>query len=138
MRWGDVIDAARETRDVLGELGLESFVKTTGGKGLHVVVPVDPSMEWEPAKAFTQSVAEALAGKRPDRYVAVMSKRLRRGRIFIDYLRNGRGATAVGAYSTRALPACLGLDAASPGTSSPKTCAPTISRSAISGIVSSI
>jgi len=104
VRWGAVIDAAREMRDFLGELGLESFVKTTGGKGLHVVVPVEPTMEWEPAKAFTQSVAETLAKKRPDRYVAVMSKKIRRGRIFIDYLRNGRGATAVGAYSTRALP----------------------------------
>ena len=104
VRWGDMIDAARETRDFLGELKLQSFVKTTGGKGLHVVVPVEPTMEWELAKAFTQSVAETLAKKRPDRYVAIMSKRLRRGRIFIDYLRNGRGATAVGAYSTRALP----------------------------------
>ena len=104
VRWGDVIDAARETRDFLAGIGLESFVKTTGGKGLHVVVPVEPSMEWEPAKAFTQSVAEALARQRPDRYVAIMAKRVRRGRIFIDYLRNGRGATAVGAYSTRALP----------------------------------
>jgi len=104
MRWADVIDAARETRDFLETLGLESFVKTTGGKGLHVVVPVEPTMEWEQAKAFTQSVAEALARKRPDRYVAIMSKRVRRGRVFMDYLRNGRGATAVGAYSTRALP----------------------------------
>ena len=104
VRWGDMLDAARETRDFLGELGLQSFVKTTGGKGLHVVVPVEPTVDWEPAKEFTQSVAEALARKRPERYVAVMSKRLRRGRIFIDYLRNGRGATAVGPYSTRALP----------------------------------
>jgi bifunctional non-homologous end joining protein LigD len=104
VRWTEMIDAAREVRDFLGELKLESFVKTTGGKGLHVVVPVEPAMAWEPAKAFTQSVAEALARKRPDRYVAIMAKRLRRGRIFIDYLRNGRGATAVGAYSTRALP----------------------------------
>jgi bifunctional non-homologous end joining protein LigD len=61
-------------------------------------------MDWEPAKAFTQSVAETLAKKRPDRYVAVMSKNVRRGRIFVDYLRNGRGATAVSAYSTRARP----------------------------------
>jgi bifunctional non-homologous end joining protein LigD len=104
VRWGEMIDAARETRAFLDQIGLRSFVKTTGGKGLHVVVPVEPSMEWEPAKAFTQSVADALAKKRPERYVAVMSKRLRRGRIFIDYLRNGRGATAVGPYSTRALP----------------------------------
>jgi bifunctional non-homologous end joining protein LigD len=104
VRWGDVIDAAREMRDFLGELGLESFVKTTGGKGLHVVVPVEPTMDWEPAKSFTQSVAETLAKRKPERYVAIMSKRVRRSRIFIDYLRNGRGATAVAAYSTRALP----------------------------------
>jgi bifunctional non-homologous end joining protein LigD len=102
VRWTEMLDAAREVRDFLGELKLESFVKTTGGKGLHVVVPVEPAMDWEPAKAFTQSVAEALAKKRPDRYVAIMAKRVRSGRIFIDYLRNGRGATAVGAYSTRA------------------------------------
>jgi bifunctional non-homologous end joining protein LigD len=104
VRWGAIIDAAREMRDFLDDLGLESFVKTTGGKGLHVVVPIEPTMDWEPAKAFTQSVAETLAKKWPARYVAVMSKNVRRGRIFIDYLRNGRGATAVGAYSTRALP----------------------------------
>jgi bifunctional non-homologous end joining protein LigD len=104
VRWGDMIGAALHMGDLLKRIGLASFVKTTGGKGLHVVVPVEPSLDWDEAKAFTASVAEGMARESPDRYVAVMSKRVRRGRIFVDYLRNGRGATAVAAYSTRALP----------------------------------
>src|SRR5207302_8835018 len=88
----------------LDDRSLKSFVKTSGGKGLHVVVPIEPSVGWEEAKGFTQSVAETMAKARPERYVANMAKKVRRGRIFIDYLRNGRGATAVAPYSTRALP----------------------------------
>jgi bifunctional non-homologous end joining protein LigD len=91
-------------RGRLEELGLASFVKTSGGKGLHVVLPIEPVTDWDDAKAFTQSIADAMAKAKPERYVANMSKSARRGRIFIDYLRNGRGATAVAAYSTRALP----------------------------------
>jgi bifunctional non-homologous end joining protein LigD len=102
--WSDVVAAAREMRAELAARGLESFVKTSGGKGLHVVVPVEPRADWEAAKAFTQGVAEAMSRAHPDRYVANMSKRARRGRIFIDWVRNGRGATAVAAYSTRARP----------------------------------
>jgi bifunctional non-homologous end joining protein LigD len=102
--WSAVIEAAQDVRDRLGALGLTSFVKTTGGKGLHVVVPVEPSAGWDRAKAYTMSFAETMARERPDRYVAIMSKRARRGRIFVDYLRNDRGSTAVAAYSTRALP----------------------------------
>jgi bifunctional non-homologous end joining protein LigD len=102
--WSAVIEAAFDVRAHLKDLGLVSFVKTSGGKGLHVVVPVQPNVDWERAKAFTQSVAENMAVARPDRYVATMSKAVRRGKIFIDYLRNGRGATAVAPYSTRALP----------------------------------
>jgi len=102
--WSAVIEAARDVRDRLADLGLKSFVKTTGGKGLHIVVPVEPMVAWPQAKSFTASVAEAMAKRRPERYVATMSKSARRGRIFIDYLRNERGATAVAAYSTRALP----------------------------------
>jgi len=102
--WSAVIDAAFEVRGRLDELGLTSFVKTSGGKGLHVMLPVEPRTDWEQAKKFTQSIAEAMAKAYPERYLAKMSKAARRGRIFVDYLRNGRGATAVAPYSTRALP----------------------------------
>jgi bifunctional non-homologous end joining protein LigD len=102
--WEAVIGAARELRDRLAICSLKSFVKTSGSKGLHVVVPVEPLAGWDKAKSFTASVAQAMARDRPDRYVATVAKRVRRGRIFIDYLRNDRGATAVAAYSTRALP----------------------------------
>ena len=100
--WDAVILGAREVRERLQKIGLESFVKTSGGKGLHVVVPIVPSLDWDAAKAFTGSLAEAMSKDDPGRYVATMSKRARRGRILIDYFRNGRGATAVAAYSTRA------------------------------------
>jgi bifunctional non-homologous end joining protein LigD len=102
--WSAVIAAARDVRARLEALGLTSFVKTSGGKGLHVVVPVEPTVEWADAKAFTASFAQAMAKAQPDRYVATMAKRFRHGRILIDYFRNERGATAVAAYSTRALP----------------------------------
>jgi bifunctional non-homologous end joining protein LigD len=102
--WSAVIAAAREVRDRLAEMKLASFVKTSGGKGLHVVVPIVPSLDWDAAKDFTGALATAMAKDAPDRYVATMSKRARKGRVFVDFFRNGRGATAVGAYSTRALP----------------------------------
>ena len=102
--WSAVIDAAFEVRSRLNAIGLESFVKTSGGKGLHVVLPIDPEPGWDQAKAFTQSIADAMAKAQSERYVAKMGKAARRGRIFVDYLRNGRGATAVAPYSTRALP----------------------------------
>jgi bifunctional non-homologous end joining protein LigD len=103
--WGAVIEAALEVRvRLLSGFKLESFVKTTGGKGLHVVVPLAPSMEWERAKALCKGVADAMAADSPRRYLAHMAKEARRARVFVDYLRNGRGATAVAAYSTRARP----------------------------------
>jgi bifunctional non-homologous end joining protein LigD len=102
--WSAVTDAALDVRVRLDDIGLKSFVKTSGGKGLHVVVPITPSVGWDEAKEFTKSIADAMARDKPDRYLAVMSKSARRGRVFVDYLRNGRGATAVGPYSPRALP----------------------------------
>ena len=101
--WSRVCDAAFELREALaGAAGLQSFAKTTGGKGLHVVVPLDAAADWGTVKFFAKTVAEACAGAAPDRYTANLAKRARTGRIFIDYLRNGRGATAVAAYSPRA------------------------------------
>jgi bifunctional non-homologous end joining protein LigD len=100
--WTALIDTATEVRERLRSSGLESFVKTTGGKGLHVVVPLTPKAGWEAVKSFAQGVAEGMAKDSPTRYTAVLSKSARGGKVFIDYLRNGRGATAVAAYSTRA------------------------------------
>ncbi len=102
--WPRVAEAALEMRDLLAGLGLESFVKTTGGKGLHVVAPLTPRLGWAEVKAFTRAVAMQQASRYPERYTAVQSKRAREGRIYIDYLRNSRGATAVAAYSARARP----------------------------------
>lgn len=100
--WQRVIDAAHDVRRRLATLKLESFVKTTGGKGLHVVFPLIPQADWDTVKAFAQSIASAMAADRPDLYTDNMAKSGRRGRIYVDYLRNGMGATAIGAYSTRA------------------------------------
>jgi bifunctional non-homologous end joining protein LigD len=102
--WSAVVAGAGAVRDRLASRRLKSFVKTSGGKGLHVVVPIEPSASWAQAKAFAASIAEAMAGDQPDRYVATVAKRARQGRIFIDFLRNDRGSTAVAPYSTRALP----------------------------------
>ena len=102
--WSRVTAAAIEIRDVLAGLGLHSFAKTTGGKGLHVVVPLSPKLDWEAVKAFSKAVAEQIAEQSPQHYTTNQSKRARQGRIYIDYLRNGRGATAIGAYSTRSRP----------------------------------
>ena len=74
----------------------------TGGKGIHVVVPLTPHHGWDDVKAFAEAMARTMAAEEPDRYLAEMSKARRKGKIFIDYLRNGRGATAIAPYSTRA------------------------------------
>ncbi len=97
-----VIDAARELRERLAELGLESFVKATGGKGLHVVLPVKRRLDWDTHKAFAFALADAMARESPKKYLTNMRKDLRVGRVFLDYLRNARGATAIAPYSTRA------------------------------------
>ncbi|HEY3397935.1 MAG TPA: non-homologous end-joining DNA ligase [Armatimonadota bacterium] len=100
--WGEVERCALRLRELLVEVGLTSFVKTTGGKGLHVVVPLAPGPSWDQVKDFAHAVALRLEKEEPARYLANMSKTKRAGRIFVDYLRNARGATAVAAYSTRA------------------------------------
>jgi len=100
--WPHVVTAAKEVRLLLEELDLTSFIKTTGGKGLHIVVPIRRRTTWDDAKAFCRGVADFLVAAAPDRYIATMSKAARKGKIFVDYLRNDRGATAIAPYSTRA------------------------------------
>src|SRR5262252_9862023 len=102
--WSDVIECAKLLRESLRTVDLESFVKTSGSKGLHVVVPLVRGPSWDETGSFARTVAESAERANPRRYVARMAKADRRGRIFIDYLRNVRGATTVAAYSTRATP----------------------------------
>jgi bifunctional non-homologous end joining protein LigD len=101
--WNAIVAAARETRERLEALKLKSFAKLSGGKGIHVVVPIDGA-DWDTTKDFTQRIAAAMAADSPQRYVGKMTKSLRHGKIFIDYLRNSREATSVAPYSTRARP----------------------------------
>jgi bifunctional non-homologous end joining protein LigD len=102
--WNAVIAAAVETRSRLEAFGLAAFVKTSGGKGLHVVAPLKPKADWIAAKAFAKALAETMARENSDAFVATITKSKRRGKILVDYLRNQRGATAVAPYSTRARP----------------------------------
>lgn len=104
VEWSFVVQTTRDLRDRLADLGLTGFLRTTGGKGLHVVIPLEPRAGWDEIKAFAKAVAERHAGDDPKRLTSNMSKAKRQGRVFIDYLRNGRGATAIASYSTRARP----------------------------------
>ncbi|MBX3342603.1 MAG: DNA ligase D [Nitrospira sp.] len=104
VEWPLVIEGAQLLRTLLEELDLVSFVKTTGGKGLHVVVPLQRAHTWDEVKTFSKAVADHLVRAIPERFLANMSKQKRKGKIYVDYLRNARGATAVAAYSTRARP----------------------------------
>ncbi|HKU06250.1 MAG TPA: DNA ligase D [Bradyrhizobium sp.] len=106
--FGEVIEAAKEMRERLSKLGLESFCKTTGGKGLHVVAPLlhgaRDKVDWREGKTFAQGVCQWMANDDPERYLLNMSKQKRTGKIFLDYLRNDRMSTAVGVLSPRARP----------------------------------
>ncbi len=102
--FGDVVAAAQEVRKGLSEVGLESAAMVTGGKGVHVIVPLRRTAGWDTVKYFSRAFASILADRHPDRFTATMSKSKRRGRVFIDWLRNERGATAIAPYALRARP----------------------------------
>jgi len=100
--WNAVAEAAADVRNRLKAIGLKSLLKTTGGKGLHVIVPIAPEMEWPAAREFTYAFVRSMERARPDVYLTKMTKAARAGKIYLDYLRNERGATAVAPYSPRA------------------------------------
>jgi bifunctional non-homologous end joining protein LigD len=102
LSWDAVVEAAFLVRAHLARLDLDSFVKTTGGKGLHVVVPVERKLDWDTHREFAKALADLVAREQPTRYLTNMRKDLRKGKLFIDWMRNGRGATAIAPYSTRA------------------------------------
>ncbi|MCD2516418.1 DNA ligase D [Massilia sp. G4R7] len=104
VEWKAMQEAAQIMRAFLDELGLPSFLKTSGGKGLHVVVPVKPEYGWDTVKAFSQAIVRHLAGTLPERFAFKSGPKNRVGKIFIDYLRNGRGATTICAWAARARP----------------------------------
>jgi len=100
--WDRVVQSAYHLRDELARYDMKSFVKTTGGKGLHVVAPVLPKLQWDLGKEFCKALCEDIAKKYPGQYVTNMAHAKRSNKIFLDYLRNGRGATAIAPYSPRA------------------------------------
>ncbi|KEA08748.1 non-homologous end-joining DNA ligase [Rhizobium rhizogenes] len=102
--WSAVIAGAQDIKARFEEMGLASFVKTSGGKGLHVVAPLKPKATWPDVKAAAEAIAHGMSADSPEEYLSVAAKTKRAGHIFIDYLRNGRGNTAVAPYSARARP----------------------------------
>lgn len=102
VNWQQIVAAARDLRDKLKLAGLQSFVRLSGGKGLHVVVPIARGPSWDTARGFCEAFARAMTEHAPKTYVATMSKDKRKNRIFIDWLRNARGATSVASWSLRA------------------------------------
>jgi len=104
VEWKRLVEAALLLRDALSQIALTPFLRTTGGKGLHVVVPIERRYTWDQVKTFTKGVADALVRLSPRSFVAVSTRTRREDRIYIDYLRNTRGATAIGPYSTRNRP----------------------------------
>ncbi|BAV75070.1 ATP-dependent DNA ligase [Pseudomonas chlororaphis subsp. aurantiaca] len=102
--WKSMLEATQLTLSVLDELGLQAFLKTSGGKGMHLIVPLTRKADWETVKGFAKAVAQFMAQQLPERITATMGPKNRVGRIFVDYLRNTRGASTVAAYSVRARP----------------------------------
>jgi bifunctional non-homologous end joining protein LigD len=102
--WKAMLEAAQLTLSVLDELGLQAFVKTSGGKGLHLIVPLARRDDWDSVKAFAKAIAQFMTQQLPERFTATSGPKNRVGKIFIDYLRNARGASTVAAYSVRARP----------------------------------
>ena len=102
--WPRVVSAARELHRQLKSIGIISFLRTSGGKGLHVVVPLKPAIPWDDAKAFAKAFADAMTAMHPAEFVATAGEKNRKGKIFIDWLRNYRGSTSVASYSLRARP----------------------------------
>jgi bifunctional non-homologous end joining protein LigD len=100
--FADVAAGALEVRDLLAAAGLKSFAMVSGGKGVHVIAPLAPERDWPQIEAFAQGFAQRLARSAPDRWVATMTKARRKGKIFLDYLRNKRSATAIAPWSPRA------------------------------------
>lgn len=100
--WKEVLQAAFLLRSVLEDMGIRSFARTTGGKGLHVVIPLVRRAGWDEIKSLAAAVTDRVVAMHPDRYVRTMTKSARKGKIFIDHFRNGRGATAIASYSSRA------------------------------------
>jgi bifunctional non-homologous end joining protein LigD len=109
--WSTLGESAQEVQERLKQLGLRSFVKTTGGKGLHVVAPIRPQLDWERIKAFAHAFTMQMEQDNSKLYISKMTKAARKNKIFVDYLRNEREATAVAPYSSRAR---LGMAAALP------------------------
>jgi bifunctional non-homologous end joining protein LigD len=102
--WRSMVEATRLTLAVLDELNLSAYLKTSGGKGIHIIVPLMRQAGWDDVKAFAKAISEFMAKQIPERFVAKMGPKNRIGKIFIDYLRNSRGASTVAAYSVRARP----------------------------------
>lgn len=102
VKFSEVVVACKEMKKILDQLKLKSFVKLSGGKGLHIHIPVEPLYSWDQIKAFSKALAFELVDRNPKKYIATMSKKNRKGKIFIDYFRNTFGATAVAPYSLRA------------------------------------
>lgn len=102
VKWPAVVEAARTIRQRLGDSKIESYVKTTGGKGLHICAAIERTITWDRAREFCHDLAVGMVDAEPAKYIATMSKAKRKGKVFLDFFRNGKGATFVAPYSTRA------------------------------------